>query len=56
MSGPEATAGSTWIALKNIGMIVPKRPETTMATIKEIPMHPDMAKAEWSATLFARVR
>ena len=46
ISGPDATAGSTWILWKNIGTMVPIMLETTMATTSERPTQPEIRKAE----------
>ena len=46
MSGPEATAGSMWIFLKNNGMQVPTALEISIASSREEPMQADTAKAK----------
>jgi cytochrome bd-type quinol oxidase subunit 1 len=45
ISGPDATAGSTWILLKNSGMSVPTALDITIATKSEKPITADIAKA-----------
>lgn len=45
ISGPDATAGSTLILWKNIGINVPTRLDITIAAIKDIPTHADIANA-----------
>ena len=45
INGPDATAGSTWILWKNIGMIVPTKLEITIATTSDIPTHPESRNA-----------
>ena len=45
MRGPEATAGSMLIFLKNRGISVPTALEMAMASSREIPMQPDTAEA-----------
>ena len=43
INGPDATAGSTLIFLKNSGIHVPTAPEMTIATTSAIPMQPETA-------------
>ena len=45
ISGPEATAGSTPIFLKKIGMTVPMAVDMVMDTRRAIAVHPDTLKA-----------
>ena len=45
ISGPEATAGSIRIILKNNGMQVPTALEISIARSRDKPMHPDTAYA-----------
>ena len=46
ISGPDATAGSTPIFWKKIGMIVPDKEEISMASTIAVPRHPETAKAK----------
>ena len=46
INGPEATAGSMLIFLKNIGIRVPTALDINIAVNNEIPMHPDTEKAK----------
>ena len=45
MSGPEATAGSTLIFLKNMGMAVPTKLEITMDSSSDTPTQPERQNA-----------
>ena len=42
ISGPEATAGSIWIFLKNIGISVPTRLDISIASISAAPIQSEM--------------
>ena len=42
--GPEATAGSIFIFLKNIGTVVPTKLDITIDMSKDIPTHPETQK------------
>ena len=43
INGPEATAGSIWIFLKNNGIQVPTALEISMASNREHPIHAETA-------------
>ena len=49
ISGPDATAGSILIFLKNIGISVPTALETAIAISNASPIHPDAEKAKIAA-------
>ena len=53
ISGPDATAGSILIFLKNSGISVPTAPEITIATIRDRPIQPDTASSGYC--IFQRV-
>ena len=50
MSGPEATAGSTPIFLKKIGITVPEMLESSIAAMSAMPMQPETPNAMSAAS------
>jgi hypothetical protein len=54
ISGPDATAGSTWILLKKSGINVPTALEITIATKRENPMQAEIANAMGALLILTR--